>query len=302
VTGQLEAAGIPLIRWRSTRHPYYGMHRKLFIADQRSVICGGLNFGDAYSHLGVQEERERWRDTDVLIEGPATAQAASLFVRLWNAAAADQGVERQLAFPHGERGQTEAWPEASRGVPSGDRVAFVDHHPLRSPDDPIYLLTLKAIAGATEMIDINNAYFVPTPPLKAALCDALQRGVRVRILSNSAESLDEPILRRPIALGLRELRAAGAEVFCKTGSTLHSKIFVADRRFGWVGSYNLHPRSHRYEGETVAAFWSDRLGRELSALCDRDTAAARPVRQGAELDVPSSLPAELAMRYFFDQL
>ncbi len=302
VTRQLETAGIPLIRWQSPRYPYYGMHRKLFIADQRSVICGGLNFGDAYSHLGVQEERERWRDTDVLVEGPATAQAAALFVRLWNAAAADQDAARQLAFPHGTRGQTGAVPEDSLVVPNGDCVAFVDHDPLRGPDDPICLLTLKAISGATEMIDINNAYFVPTVPLKAALCDALQRGVRVRILSNSAESLDEPILRRPIALGLRELRAAGAEVFCKTGSTLHSKIFVADRRFGWVGSYNLHPRSQRYEGETVAAFWSDRLGRELSDLCDRDTAAARPVRQGDELDAPPSVPAELAMRYFFDQL
>jgi cardiolipin synthase len=302
VTRQLEAAGIPLIRWRSVKHPYYGMHRKLFIADQRTVICGGLNFGDAYSHLGVQEERERWRDTDVLVEGPATAQASALFVRLWNAAATEQDAGRPLAFPHGAGGQTGSVPEASCGVSSGDCVAFVDHHPLGCSDDPIYLLTLKAIAGATEIIDINNAYFVPTPPLKAALCDALQRGVRVRILSNSAESLDEPILRRPIALGLRELREAGAQVFCKTGSTLHSKIFVADRRFGWVGSYNLHPRSYRYEGETVAAFWSDRWGRELSDLCDRDTAAARPVRQGDELDVPPWLPAELATRYFFDQL
>lgn len=309
VTRQLQAAGIPLIRWRSAKHPYFGMHRKLLIADQRTVICGGLNFGDSYSHLGVQEERDRWRDTDMLVEGPVTAQAAALFVRLWNAACDEgRGTDRPdrdlLPFPRSpeDGGRTTAAPGRSASPAGGECVAFVDHDPLHCPDDPIYLLTLKAIAGASEVIDINNAYFVPTPPLKAALGDALRRGVRVRILSNSAESLDEPILRRPIIQGLRELRAAGAEVFCKTGSTLHNKVFVADRRFGWVGSYNLHPRSLRYEGETVAVFSSDRLGRELSELCDRDTAAARRLGQDEDRDTPRSLSSELAMRYFFDQL
>ena len=303
VTRQLEAAGIPLIRWRSAetsvlRHAPQAVHRRSAECDLRrtqfrrrlqpSRCAGGTRTLARHRRPGRGScHGSGGRAVRASLERRGGRPGRRTTIRVpARRARTDRGMRRRH----------------SCAVPSGDCVAFVDHHPLRGPDDPIYLLTLKAIAGATEMIDINNAYFVPTPPLKAALCDALQRGVRVRILSNSAESLDEPILRRPIALGLRELREAGAEVFCKTGSTLHSKIFVADRRFGWVGSYNLHPRSHRYEGETVAAFWSDRLGRELSDLCDRDTAAARPVRQGEELDVPPSLPAELAMRYFFDQL
>jgi cardiolipin synthase len=300
VTARLEAAGIPVIRWRSAQHPYFGMHRKLLIADQRSVVCGGMNFGDVYSHLGVQDEHRRWRDTDVLIEGPAVAQAVAIFVRRWNEAAPES--QRMVEPKAAKRPPGKSAPSPLPSETGQARIAFVDHHPIGCAEDPIYLLTLKAIAGATEVIEINNAYFLPSPPLKAALLDALRRGVRVRILSNSAESLDTPILRRPMIRGMIELRDAGAEVFIKRGSTLHSKIFVADRRFGWVGSYNLHPRSYRYEGETVAAFWSSQVGRELSDVFVRDAATAQPLKPGEPVEVPESLLSELTVQYFFDQL
>jgi phosphatidylserine/phosphatidylglycerophosphate/cardiolipin synthase-like enzyme len=51
--------------------------------------------------------------------------------------------------------------------------------------------------------------------IEKAILDALRRGVRVRILSNSKESIDEPMITRPILDSLAMLAKNGAEVYTK---------------------------------------------------------------------------------------
>lgn len=60
------------------------MHDKLMIADGERLIMGGLNVGDSYLEGGIT--RKGWHDTDVLIEGPAAAEAARIFVKVWELA------------------------------------------------------------------------------------------------------------------------------------------------------------------------------------------------------------------------
>lgn len=164
------------------------------------------------------------------------------------------------------------------------------------------LAYLKAIAGAGTVINIENAYLITMPQLKAALLDALRRGVKVNILTNSAESIDEPIVIAPILASLPELIAAGATVGLKRGDTVHSKFMTVDGLFSIVGSFNLHPRSIRYEFELVVSALDARLAAALDRAFAADMAAALPVTDPAALDIPDSPLTRIVQRYLYNQL
>lgn len=57
------------------------LHDKLLVADGEKLLMGGMNIGDMYLEGG--QTRKGWHDTDVLIEGPAAADAATIFVKIW---------------------------------------------------------------------------------------------------------------------------------------------------------------------------------------------------------------------------
>lgn len=275
----LEANGVQVVRWRDGDRPYDGQHRKVMIVDGQAAVAGGLNVGDFYSHRGP-EGSPRWRDTDVLIEGPAVADCERLFARV-------AGLRSQVVAPD---------PVGSM------KAAVVNHDPGPKGDHHILLATMKAIQGASETVDIENAYYIETPGIKRVILDALARGVRVRILTNSSESVDEPIVSAPILRSLPELVAAGAEVYVKRGDTLHSKFLVVDGVYSSVGSYNLHPRSERHEGEMTVNTLDAATAGHLTTAFERDLAAARRITSPDEVKVPENLFTILAARYFFDQL
>lgn len=279
----MQQNGVEVVRWRSGERPYDGQHRKIMIVDGQAAVAGGLNQGNVYSHKG---EGPKWRDTDVLIEGPAVAECEKLFGQVFGSPDAAPGVPG----PAGE------------AVAGSARSAVVNHVPGPQGDVNILRATLKAIEGASESIDIENAYVITTPDLRTALTDALARGVQVRILTNSAESVDEPIVSAPILNSLPELVKAGAQVYLKQGDTLHSKFMVVDGLFSSVGSYNLHPRSQRYEGEVMINSLDVTSAGQLTAAFERDLAAAKRVDSPDQIVVPQNTLTMLAARYFFDQL
>jgi len=276
----MESKGVEVVRWRSSDRPYDGQHRKAMVVDNKVAIAGGLNVGNVYSHRGP-EDGQKWRDTDVLVEGPAVGECARLIASV--SGKSPQGI-------------------VSPGPVGAARSAVVNHLPGPKGDAHILLATLKAIQGASESVDIENAYVISTPDLRQSLLDALDRGVRVRVLTNSAESVDEPIVSAPILGSLPDLVAAGAEVYLKQGDTLHSKFMTVDGIFTSVGSYNLHPRSHRFEGEMTVNTLDTQVAAQLTASFEKDIQAAKRIHTPEEIVVPQNLLTMLAARYFFDHL
>ena len=141
-----------------------------------------------------------------------------------------------------------------------------------------------------------------TSDIRQSFLDALERGVKVRILTNSAESVDEPIVSAPILSSLPDLIAEGAEVYLKQGDTLHSKFMVVDGIYSSVGSYNLHPRSHRYEGEMTINTLDTQTASQLTTAFEKDIQAAKRVSAADQIQVPENVFTQLTGRYFFDQL
>lgn len=283
----LEKNGVEVVRWHDPDRPYDGQHRKMMIVDGKEAVTGGINIGDVYSH---RYGDVKWRDTDALITGPAVSDGARLFAELWNQQVEGTGRPTVDSVPP---------PEAASG---GVRSAVVDHKPGPDGDAHIMLSVMKAIEGATESVDIENAYFINTPGMKDVLLNALADGVKVRLLTNSAESIDEPLISMPILSSLPELIEAGAEVYLKKGDTLHSKFMVCDGIFSSVGSHNHHPRSQRFEGEMVVNSLDANLASEFSNAFEADIAAATRIETVEDLEIPKSPLGLLATRYFFDAL
>ncbi len=325
----LEDAGIPVVRWfrESPQDRALGTHRKMLIVDGYAVLAGGMNVGDWYSHRGPVDA-PRWRDSDALVEGPSAAQAANLFARLWNEQYARIAQHREPT--HGERIVYAAGTLEHRGLPDSDVdvrlagclersgcVAVLDHQPesptlgadghLQPTRDPILFAMLRAFEGATRTIDIEHAYPVLTPPMIAALHDALDRGVRVRVLTNSEQSVDDPAFMGPPILGrMAELfdrpdGLARPEIWLRRGSTVHSKWLVVDGLYTQVGSYNLYGRSHRIDAEASLTFLDADFGRRMTVVFEHDLESAdlaEPTRDR----VPRSLLSLLTFRYFRNQI
>ncbi|QPN30937.1 phosphatidylserine/phosphatidylglycerophosphate/cardiolipin synthase family protein [Diaphorobacter sp. JS3051] len=136
---------------------------------------------------------------------------------------------------------------------------------------------------------IISPYFVPGDDMKRAFARARQRGVRVRLLTNSLASNDAPIAHVGYARHRKDLLAMGVELyelrseqaglrsaFGSSGasaagasrSMLHSKVMVVDGRMVVVGSMNLDLRSQLHNTEIALLIRSRALAAEAAQQID----------------------------------
>ena len=294
----LEAAGIPVVRWHNpdSSHPYDGQHRKILVVDSASAIAGGMNIGDHYSHMG---KSQKWRDQDVLVEGPAAAESERLFAREWNA---------QIARIEAQSSATEIAEMRQKGYLSleepadpafaGDSLVAVINHVPRENDNGLKSILLS-IETAKKSIDIENGYFIMTPALLRALERARERGVRIRVLMNSQESLDVPALLSPMLESASAVKDKGAEIYLRKGSTLHAKFMVVDD-YAWVGSYNFQPRSDRMEREVLYGVLDPAFAERMRRIFEADIAAA--LKLEGPIEIPFSILSAIINVLFFYQL
>lgn len=296
VVAKIEKLGVPVIRWMNPKALFVGMHRKMMIVDGVHMIAGGLNFGDDYSHMNPKTSQ--WRDTDIYLTGAFVAETSQkYFDGLWDAAVKNMRLPFNKS-PIRLRVQTE--------IDRTKLAAMLDHDPVKFPQgSPIYLATLADLRLAEKSIDIENAYIIAIPAFVEAVRQATQRGVRVRIFTNSDQSVDEKAIGDAMKISAQRLLDAGAEVYLRKGSTLHSKFMVIDGFRSYVMSYNLHPRSEKMEGEMAIRIDNEEFGRQISAQFDQDIsnpATSYRVKDRRELDVPMNLKLWLLLRLMYDQL
>ncbi|MES2801759.1 MAG: phosphatidylserine/phosphatidylglycerophosphate/cardiolipin synthase family protein [Bdellovibrionota bacterium] len=291
---RMEENGVQVIRWINPKASFMGQHRKMLVIDDKFAIMGGMNPGDTYSHK-AGEGKNLWRDTDVAFEGAAAEEAQRLFSKIWN----KQVDERNLAFK-----KITIVNRFTTGADDG-KALLVEHQPLATGDEHNVLLTImKSIRGAEKTVDIENAYVITFPALTYEIKAAIGRGVRVRILTNSTNSVDEKVVALPIMRSAKKLLDVGAEVYLKTGSTLHSKFMIVDQRLFLIGSYNLHPRSEKMEGESIVLFDNTKLALEATAAFENDIQADKAIKMDASqaIEIPVTGETLLPLRMFYDQL
>ena len=219
-------------------------HRKIVVVDGRVGITGGFGVDDKWRGRGKSEEE--WRDSNVLVRGPAVAAMQQAFAENWQEAA------RELLPP-------DSFPRLERAGETG--AAFVtstDNGVVTKGDRLMQLL----IAAAKKRIWIANAYFVPSEPILQLLERKAQKGVDVRILA-AGEKTDAHLYLGPQRERMDRLVVAGARGFEYQASMMHSKTVLVDDSLVAVGSSNLDALSLNKMDEAVLVADDARLAKEL---------------------------------------
>jgi putative cardiolipin synthase len=148
---------------------------------------------------------------------------------------------------------------------------------------------LKEFMERTEKeLDIVSPYFVPGEKFTQALTNKAKEGVRVRILTNSLASNDVSLVHAGYMRYREDLIAGGVDLYelkavrnreweekmgkDKIGAkkaSLHAKFFGFDRRFLFIGSFNLDPRSKVLNTEFGAYFESPDNARRMTEFFDQ---------------------------------
>ena len=280
------------------------MHNKAMIVDNRVAIVGGRNLADEYFGLHAVAN---FRDLEVLVGGPIVLDVSKEFDDYWNDrwsvpidslshvshTAADLAAARAVREAnvhvhreesHGER--LEAWRRLVGRAVDGKATLFADDPPDKNPADaseaPVKVANALTtmLDNAAEEVLIVSAYLIPTPELEGAVARAIERGVRIRMLTNSIRSNNHLTAHSAYRNHIRELLDSGAELhevridahdrhiymlspIEEKHLALHAKALVIDDDKVFIGSANLDPRSLRINTEMGFLIESEALNAEV---------------------------------------
>ncbi len=248
-------AGVEVLRFRPEiswftfrRTRLRRLHRKLAVVDGRIGFVGGINI---VNEIPCGTDMAPRLDYAVEIEGEVVRYMSAVMRRLWVTVS-------WMSFRRRRR-HVKLLHKYTHSAHS--QVAFLlrDNLRYRHTIEQAYL---KAIETSQQEIILSSAYFIPGKRMRKALLQAVQRGVRVRLLLQGRVEYHLP---HYAALALYdELLGSGVEIHEYHASFLHAKVAVVDGYWATVGSSNLDPFS----------LW---LAREAN-LVVRDKAFAQSLR------------------------
>ena len=270
---KLKAAGVKVeryhpLKWYHLARMNNRTHRKLLVVDGRVGFTGGVGIADNWD--GNADSPDHWRDSHYRIEGPAVAQMQAAFLDNWikttGAVLQGGGYFPELATA----GNFEA--QVFTASPSGG-------------GDSMLLMYLMAITAAEKTIDLSAAYFVPDELTRAALIDALRRGVRLRIIVPGTE-IDREVVRKASRANWGELLEAGAEIHEFQPTMFHCKTLIVDRQLVSVGSTNFDNRSFRLNDEANLNIYDTEFAGRVTAVFEQDLGQSRRITLESWRDRP----------------
>jgi putative cardiolipin synthase len=178
------------------------------------------------------------------------------------------------------------------------RAAIINDHPdkvLTSSDkrDTHMAPKLRQAVDVTKSeLFLVSPYFVPGKEGAALLESVRQRGARVVVVTNSLASTDGVPVHAGYQSYRKQLLKAGVELYelkpsastrdkrnsgslmgsggSSGGASLHAKTFAFDRKAGFIGSYNLDPRSNRLNTEMGVLFDCPELAKLIPEMTERN--------------------------------
>ena len=292
------------------------MHNKSFTVDNQISIVGGRNIGNEYFEADPNLD---FADLDTIAVGPVVGQVSESFDQYWNSPRSYpianllrnepdpdhvESLRRELG-DFVEQQQDSAYLQALRAsdlvenLKSGEfefawgngRVFYDDPAKVsseREQTDTHLLSQLQSLDGkiSHELI-IFSPYFIPGREGVEDFRKLRERGVRVRILTNSLASTDVSAVHAGYSKYRRYLLRDGVELYeidktltrkqrkekkgveGSSKASLHTKSFVIDRRAVFIGSMNLDPRSVVENTEIGVLFESTEIASEMANWFDR---------------------------------
>jgi len=262
------------------------MHNKLIVADTEVAIVGGRNIADEYFGFGTALN---FRDFGVITTGAIVPALAGGFDVYWNSGwafpvtAVDQQQDNvddlralrqelrardsildgwQVDAAAGLHDWSGEWAALGRSMLPGEAEMLQDKPHFEGPTPPE--LVASRVRGVIRQSDDEilgiSAYLVPTPSLVETIREQNERGVRIRLLTNSLASTNHVPAHAAYRHHRKQLVKAGAELyvfrpdgldrsqyevpgFMAEQFGLHGKVLIFDDDRVFIGTLNLDPRS-----------------------------------------------------------
>ncbi len=262
--GGVQVAPVSALYWLHTIS--YRNHRKIAVIDGQVGYTGGMNIGQ--EHIDGGPTFDRWRDTQVRLEGEAAAVLQTVFLVDWYNAtgedlfAADRFPSLGNGAPHAEAGETDT---GDGRVPVQILTSGPD-----SEWRAIRQLYFAMIMSAQQRVRLQSPFFILDATIAEALKAAALAGIEVEVMvSDRGEGLNQTPYWAANTY-LAEVAAAGARVHMYGKGYLHAKTLNIDGEVCSIGSANLDIRSFSINYELNAVIYDARLAQELEAAFERD--------------------------------
>ena len=211
----------------------YRDHRKILLIDGKVAFTGGVNLADEY--INKIERFGHWKDTALMLEGPAVDTFLVLFLQMWT-----YSNERLDVTPY--MVEHEAFDTPGFVVPYGDIPLDKD-----KVGENVYIDILN---HARDFVHIMTPYLILDGELLHALKFAAERGVDVSIIMPGIP--DKSTVYYLAKTYYPTLLESGIKLYEYTPGFVHAKVFVSDNSRATVGTINLDYRSlyHHFECAT----------------------------------------------------
>jgi len=239
-------SGAPTINFRN--------HRKILVSDGSVGFTGGVNIGDEYTGA--------WHDVAIRVEGPAVDQLQEVFADDWYFAQKQNLADPKYFGKH-------------QGAMLGDANCELVTSGPDSPHEQMQDVLFLAINEARKRVLIVSPYFIPNPPILAALRSAVFRGIDVRIMTPGRS--DVRVARwasRSFYPGMIEV---GIRLFEYQAGMLHTKAVIFDDDLSLVGSANINNRSFRLNFEASMLVRDRALNASLASLFEANCQKSQEV-------------------------
>jgi putative cardiolipin synthase len=290
------------------------MHNKLTVVDGQVAISGGRNIGNAYFGLS---KKYNFRDLEVIAVGPVVSKLDESFDLYWN----DDWTMSAEAFGKASNAPNlfkDIMQTRQHSIETSEILnrAGLNHYEA----DPVYLehfinnaksgpawvayddppsefLKGSGVRKVDQLEDMDadisrellivSPYFIPSELFLDKLHSLAQRGVKVKVLTNSLASTNHTMVNSGYSPWRKKLLAAGVELFeYRDDATdtlevlapgirsrfisLHTKTFIIDREFVYVGSLNMDPRSFHLNTEMGLLMDVPEIAEQIAQQVEQD--------------------------------
>ena len=281
------------------------MHNKAWIVDGRVAIVGGRNIGEEYFSADAEVNFRDLdlllfgpavQQASTIFDAYWNSAAAVPIDALNHQRPAR--LRSLLARADGEAAHAAAQPYLARVAKSQgvrayfmqalaphwtSRLEIVADPPMKGRDGGnhggLTRRLLDTLGTTRHEALLISPYFVPGDATTAGLVVLVERGARVAVATNSLAANDVPAVHGGYAryrgtlldggVRLYEMKARGHAAptgrFGSSGASLHTKAFVVDDARGFVGSYNLDPRSANLNTEMGVLFDDRAIAADVQA-------------------------------------
>jgi putative cardiolipin synthase len=301
------------------RRVNHRMHNKLMVMDNAIAIVGGRNVG---AHYFEAHDKSNFRDLDIAAVGPIVREVSEVFDHFWNGRWSVP-VADIVDRPFEERDCSSTIAEIRAQIESDnypfplnidldELLATLDEEISRMSwapgrivwDDPAAIYDgwrsgainealYQRMQNLQQELLIESAYFVPGQRGIDAAKQLEERGVRLRVLTNSLAANDVLAAHAGYSKYRRALLDAGVELYelrpdpgpvdkklvsMESKAALHTKAIVFDRKDVFIGSFNLDPRSASINTEAGLYVESPEIARQVIEYMDDGVAPKNAYR------------------------